>query len=165
MDEHSSQHGSGNENHFGDMFRFTKNGRPQSTTVLMTFSYSLLFLAIYMLSFFLLVPPVHRLFSPGPEWLSALMESLLPSIAGAVVCSLPLLFVREKQYVPMSYAWLLGYMVLLLIAMLVSLRQEKEALFLFLRLFVMMVPCPLLFGWGLAVFLYRKLRNKPFPPG
>lgn len=138
------------------MFRFTRNGRPQSTAVLISFACSLLFLAVYMAAFLLLVVPVHRLFTAGPKWLSAAAEALLPALAGTAVCSLPVFFVREKRYVPLAYLWLTGYALFLLAAMLFLLRSDRSALLLFLRFYLLTVPCPLLTGAVLTGYLFRR---------
>lgn len=151
------------KNSFWDLFRFTKNGRPQSAVIVTTFSYSLLFLAVDMLCYFTLIDALNALLGGGPAWLENLTESLVPAAAGAVICSLPMLWAREKRYVPMAYVWLAGYALALLAAMTVALHGEPEARALFLRLYVMTVPGPILLGGGLAGWLYRRYR-KQNPP-
>lgn len=151
------------KNSFWDIFRFTKNGRPQSDVIVMTFSYGLLFLAIDLISYFTLIDLVNALLGGGPTWLENLAESLVPAIVGAVICALPLLWVREKRYVPMAYVWLACYAVALFVAMTITLHAEAEARNLFLRLYLMTVPAPILLGGGLAGWLYRRYRKKNPP--
>jgi hypothetical protein len=151
------------KNSFWDMFRFIKNGKPQSTVILMTFSYSLLFLAVYAIAYFFLIDLVEHLLGGNPVWLANLLESLVPAIAGAAVCALPMTFAKEKQYIPMGYVWLILYALAALIGMLVLLRDDADARDLFLRLFAMTVPAPLLLGGGLAVGLYRRWRKRNPP--
>ena len=56
----------------------------------MTFSYSMLFLAIDLISYFTLIDLMNALLSGGPTWLENLAESLVPAIVGAVICALPM---------------------------------------------------------------------------
>jgi len=151
------------KNSFWDIFRFTKNGRPQSAVIVMTFSYSMLFLAIDLISYFTLIDLMNALLSGGPTWLENLAESLVPAIVGAVICALPMLWVKEKRYVPMAYVWLACYAVALFAAMAITLHAEPEARGLFLRLYLMTVPAPILLGGGLAGWLYRWYRKKNPP--
>lgn len=151
------------KNSFWDMFRFTKNGRPQSTAILMSFSYSLLFLAIYMAAYFLLLDPIHALFGSGPVWLDRLAESLLPALAGAVVCALPMLIAQEKRFIPMAYVWLLAYSAASLIAMLAVLWDDVAARAIFLSIYGMTVPETLVLGGGLAIGLYVRYRRNHQP--
>lgn len=151
------------KNSFWDLFRFTKNGKPQSSAVVMTFSYSLLFLAVYMISYFLLIDVAHALLGGGPAWLANLAESLAPAIVGAMLCALPMAWVKEKQYVLLGYVWLAGYAVALLLAMVLALGSEPEARALFLRLYAMTAPPSILLGGGLSSWLYRRYR-KNHPP-
>ena len=55
------------------------------------------------------------------------------------------------------------YAVALFAAMAITLHAEPEARGLFLRLYLMTVPAPILLGGGLAGWLYRWYRKKNPP--
>lgn len=151
------------KNSFLDVFRFTKNGKPQSAALVMTFSYSMLFLAVYLICYFLLIDRINSLLDGQPVWLENLMESLVPAVVGAVLCALPMIWVKEKRYVPMAYVWLGGYAAAAFAAIVIGLRAEPEARTLFVKLFAMTVLVPLVLGGGLAGWLYRRYQ-KSHPP-
>lgn len=147
---------------FLDMFRFFKNGKPQDPSVVMSFSYALLFLAVYLIMYGLLIGPLHDLFAGYSLTASAIAEAAVPAAAGAVICSLPLLFVRERRYVLLGYIWLACASILFYLAMLFALRGEKDAQKLFSQTFLMTAVPSVLFGAAAAVLLYRRMeRIKP----
>ena len=91
-----------------------------------------------------------------------LAESLVPAIAGTVVCGLTWLLFPDKRLVPAAYVWLALMALTVLITMMVLLEGESEARMLFLHFFAMAVPAPLILGGIMSFFLYRRhLKTAP----
>ena len=95
---------------FLDIFRFTKDGKPKSSVIVNTFSLSLLYLVIYFLSYYFLIDRIHHALAPDTSvWLYNCAESILPAIAGTMLCALPALWIQNKQYIIFAYGWLFLY--------------------------------------------------------
>ena len=142
---------------FWSAFRLTENGHVKSTLLLNSFCLSILFLAVYFAAFYLLTDPIHNMLSAAPTAVEGLVNALLPAIAGTAVCALAHL-ICKPQTVLAAYLWLLVLSLAILITMLLMLRGQGGTA-LFLSLFVMLVPAPLIFGIGSALWcLYRKDR-------
>lgn len=140
---------------FWDAFRLTENGHVKSTLLLNSFCLSILFLAVYGAAFFLLTDPIHAWLALAPRGMENLANALLPALAGTAVCALSHCICRP-QTVLAAYFWLLLLALASLVTMLLLLRGEGGASLLFLQLFGMMVPAPLLLGIGSAWWLLRR---------
>ena len=114
---------------FWDAFRLTENGHVKSTLLLNSFCLSILFLAVYGAAFFLLTDPIHAWLALAPRAVENLVSALLPALIGTAICAL---------------------------TMLLLLRGDSGASVLFLQLFGMMVPVPLLMGFGSSWWLLRR---------
>ena len=112
---------------FWDAFRLTENGHVKSTLLLNSFCLSILFLAVYGAAFFLLTDPIHAWLALAPRAVENLVSALLLLLALAS-----------------------------LVTMLLLLRGDSGASVLFLQLFGMMVPVPLLMGFGSSWWLLRR---------
>lgn len=140
---------------FWNAFRLTENGRVKSTLLLNSFCLAAVFLAVYGAAFFLLTDPIHAWLAHGPRGMENLANALLPALAGTAVCALSHCICRP-QTVLAAYFWLLLLALASLVTMLLLLRGEGGASLLFLQLFGMMVPAPLLLGIGSAWWLLRR---------
>ena len=56
----------------------------------------------------------------------------------------------------LGYLWAAFFGVVFLIAMCILLRTDRDALRIFLSLFLSMFPAPMVLGGGLAWLLYKK---------
>ena len=120
---------------FWDAFRLTENGHVKSTLLLNSFCLSILFLA--------------------PRAVENLVSALLPALIGTAICALTHL-ICHPQTVLAAYGWLLLLALASLVTMLLLLRGDSGASVLFLQLFGMMVPVPLLMGFGSSWWLLRR---------
>ena len=131
---------------FWDAFRLTENGHVKSTLLLNSFCLSILFLAVYGAAFFLLTDPIHAWLALAPRAVENLVSALLPALIGTAICALTHL-ICHPQTVLAAYGWLLLLALASLVTMLLLLRGDHGASVLFLQLFGMMVPVPLLMGF------------------
>lgn len=139
---------------FWSAFQMTEGGKVKSTLLLYSFCLCWVFIAVYGLAFFFLVPPLHALIGGAPVLLVNLAESLVPAILGAAVCGLAWLLPGDRRLLPASYLWLALLMLACLIALLIMLRGEATALV--LQFFAMFVLPPILLGGGLSLLLYYR---------
>ena len=146
---------------FWNIFLFTKNGKIKSTLLVNSFSLSILFLAVYFLSYYLLIDLIDMaVASVFPVWLANICESLLPGVIAAGLCCLLLFVFKERRLVPLAHLWLLLYALVMLIGVAVGLDAEVRAFF--LALYASFVLPGVLIGGALSVLLYlRYQRNHP----
>ena len=141
---------------FKEFFRFTKDGKMKSGTVVYSFSLAVLFLIVYGAAYYFLIDVLAPMTQGLPIWASDAVGAVIPALIGGLVCLIPVLLLSERKYAVFAYIWIAVFAIAFLIAMLVQLKDEKDALSVFLRLFVIMVPAPLLFGGGMAWYFYKK---------
>ncbi len=152
----SSKTGNTDKIEFKDFFRFTKNGRMKSGTLVYSFSLAGLFLIVYGAVYYFLIDFLAPLTESMPIWASDLVGAVVPAVAGTLICMLPVLLLSERKYALLAYLWLAVFSLVFLIAMIIQLKNEKDALLIFIRLYLIMVPASLITGSAAAWFLYRK---------
>ena len=145
-----------NKVEFKDFFRFTKNGKMKSGTVVYSFSLAVLFLIVYGAAYYFLIDVLGPLTEGLPIFVSDLIGAVVPAIAGGLICMIPVLLMKERRYAVLAYLWLAVFAVLFLIVMTAMLWKEPDALSIFIRLFLIMVPAPLILGGGAAWYLYKR---------
>lgn len=145
-----------NKVEFKDFFRFTKNGKMKSGTVVYSFSLAVLFLIVYGAAYYFLIDVLAPLTESLPIFVSDLIGAVVPAIAGGLICMIPVLLMKERRYAVLAYLWLAVFAVLFLIVMTAMLWKEPDALSIFIRLFLIMVPAPLILGGGAAWYLYKR---------
>ena len=125
-----------------------------------TFAYSITFAALYLVvygaAYYLLVDVLAPVTDGLPVWLSDVIGAIIPGLAGVVVCLIPLILIGNKKPAFLGYVWLAIFALMFLIAMCIMLKDDRDALAIFLRLFVIMVPVPLVLGGGSAWYLWKK---------
>ncbi len=141
---------------FLDFFRFTKDGKMKSGTVVYSFSLAALFLIVYGAAYYFLIDVLAPLTDNFPVWASDLIGAVVPALAGSLICLIPVLMLSERKYAVLAYLWIGAFELLFLIAMAVQLRDEHDAFAIFIHLFVLMVPAPLILGAGSAWYFYKK---------
>ena len=147
---------------FWSAFQMTENGRVKSTLMLYSFCLSWVYMAIYGVTFFLLLGPLDALLTGAPSLAVMILESLIPAIVGSVICMLPWPLLKDKRIIPASYTWIFLLTMACLIAMLIMMSDEPEARMLFVQFFIQAVPAPILVGGGLSAILYqRHMKNPP----
>ena len=145
---------------FKEFFRFTRDGKMKSGTLVYSFSFALLYLIVYGAAYYFLIDilaSVTKNFSPAAANLTG---AVIPALTGAALLSLPLLaFEGLRKPAFFGYVWAAGFAVVFLISMCCLLREDPDALRIFLGLFLSMVPAPLIFGGGSALMLYKKTKE------
>ena len=148
----------------------TETGRPKSTVLLYSFLLSLVFLAIYVAAYAFLVGPIQQIFIPDFKsmtlkefsefslahkdlvtWMNVL-ESLLPGLAGSIVCCGISLLIKDRAVPAGAYIWLVVLLVVVLIAM-IPIAKNAEVYKSFLFFILMYVPVGLLTG---TIFTHHR---------
>lgn len=143
---------------FWNIFLFTKNGKIKSTLLINSFSLSILFLAVYLLSYYLLIDLIDMAVADVfPIWLTNVCESILPGVIAALLCCALLYVFKERRLVPLAHLWLALYAVVLLIG--VAAGLEAEARRLFLALYASFVLPGIGIGGSLSVLLYLRYQR------
>ena len=128
----------------------------KSGTVVYSFSLAALFLVVYAAAYVFLIDPLALIANGMPVWASDLIGAVIPAVIGTLVCMIPVLLLSERKYALLAYIWIMAFALLFLIAMIVELKNDPDALSIFVHLFMIMVPAPLILGGGTAWYLYRK---------
>lgn len=147
---------------FWNIFLFTKNGKIKSTLIVNSFSLSILFLAIYALSYLMLIDPLESMLAArfGVAFTS-FAESAVPALLGSMLCCSLFFVFKDKRLVPGAYVWLLLFSLFVLVFLLITLQSGDRGVF--LSLYGMIVPAPIILGGGFSAYLYVK-RKKEEPP-
>jgi hypothetical protein len=147
---------------FWDFFALAENGKLKSTVLINSFALSLLYLAVYILSYSLLLGPVDAMIDKQlPVFWINCIESVIPAAAATALCLTFFLFSRDKRVVPAAYVWLLIFSLILLIALFFALGPEDRPDF--AQLYAMFVPAPLLIGCGSSAAIYLRYRKQQYP--
>ena len=141
---------------FRDFFRFTKDGKMKSGTVVYSFSFALLYLIVYGAVYYFLIDILASLTDGMPVWAANLIGAIVPAVIGALICAIPLIWKDARRTALLGYLWVGVFGLIFLIAMCVLLRTDRDALRIFLSLFLSMFPAPMVLGGGLAWLLYKK---------
>ena len=139
-----------------DFFRFTKDGKMKSGILSYSITFAAFYLVVYGAAYYFLIDVLAPLTNKIPIWLSDLIGAVVPAAAGALICLIPLKILSDKKPAFLGYVWIAVFAFVFLISMIIMLRDDQEALTIFLRLFVIMVPVPLLLGGGSSWYLWKK---------
>lgn len=140
---------------FWSIFLFTKDGKVKSPLIIYSFSMSFVLIAIYTVSYAFFIDPVHLLLLSSPAWLVALLESLIPALAGCALLCLLQKIIVNKLFIPAAYIWLLAYALFILAWMMLSLENGDDREF-FLALYARLVPAPVVIGGAGSWLLYLR---------
>lgn len=145
---------------FWDLFTMVENGKLKSTFMLYSFALALLFLAAYGAAFMLLIDPVHNLLSPLSAGLSAVMECLVPALAGAAFAVLCQKIARDKRLAPAAFVWLTAALIPIAVILLCAFDAADRGYI--LSLILQMAVVPILLGglWTLWIAVRRLRRSK-----
>ena len=141
---------------FKDFFRFTKDGKMKSGTIAYSITYAALILIVYGAAYYFLIDVLAPLTKDLAPWLSNFISAIVPALVGALICLIPLKLISNKKPFFFGYVWIAVFALVFLIAMVILLKDDSEALSIFLHLFVIMVPAPLLLGGGSALYLWKR---------
>lgn len=141
-----------------EFFRFTKDGKMKSGTLAYSITYAALYLVVYGACYYFLIDVLGPLTAPLPILVSDIIGAVVPGLIGAILLLIPLKFVSDKKPAFLAYVWLAVFALIFCIAMVIQLKDDPEALQIFLRLFFIMVPVPLILGGGSTWYLWKKDR-------
>ena len=141
---------------FKDFFRFTKDGKMKSGTFAYSITYAALILIVYGAAYYFLIDVLAPLTKGLAPWLSNLIGAIVPALVGTLICLIPLKLISNKKPFFLGYVWIAVFALVFLIAMIILLKDDRDALEIFLHLFVIMVPAPLIIGGGSALYLWKK---------
>lgn len=141
---------------FKDFFRFTKDGKMKSGTFAYSITYAAFLLIVYGAAYYFLIDILAPVTAGMKPWLSDLIGAIVPALLGALICLLPLKLISNKKPFFLAYVWIAVFSLIFLIAMVFQLKNDPDALSIFLHLFVIMVPAPLIIGGGSALYLWKK---------
>lgn len=145
---------------FWSCFLFTENGRVKSTLLLYSFCLCFVFLAVYGAAYALILEWLDPLLTGYPVALVNVVEAAVPTLVGTAVCSLTWVLSRDKRMMLSAYLWLAVLAVASFIAMLILLWGNTQAQILFLQVFALFVPAPVVLGCALSAIWYTRYRRR-----
>lgn len=132
----------------------------KSGTVAYSVSLAALFLIIYGAAYYFMIDILAQTTKNWPILTSDIAGAIIPALIGAAICLVPVKLLYNKKWALYAYIWLAAFSLLFYIAMICLLKDDKDALSIFLRLFLIMVPAPLIIGGGSALWMVRKQDKK-----
>jgi hypothetical protein len=135
-----------------------EHGRPKSAMFLYSFCLSLLFLLIYSLSYFFLIDVIEKAMPNADVLLRNIAQSILPGLAGSVVCCATYFLFSDRRMVPLAYLWLVVFALLIFFTMVLLISKDDFQVFLYF--FAMLVPTGLISGGITSLLLLRRDRHK-----
>ena len=140
-----------------------EHGKPKSAVLLYSFLLSILFSAIYIAAYFLLLDPLESALSSLPVAVRNVIQYLVPAVAGSIPCvALYFAFSKNKQTVPCAYLWMAALLILMMLVMLILADWSDGGTDYLLFLVILVVPSALsiLCGGIPSWLLYRKELKK-----
>ena len=135
-----------------------EHGRPKSAQFLYSFCLSLLFFVVYALSYSFLIDILEKTMPNTSVLARNIAQSVLPGIAGSVVCCALFFVFSDRKLVPLAYLWLVAYALVALLVMAFLVSREEYMIFLYF--FAMLVPVGLITGGVTSLLLFRHDRAK-----
>ena len=132
----------------------TPEGKPKSAFLLYSFCLSLVFLIAYGVSYFFLINVLKKAFAQSSVAVRNIFESLVPGLAGSLVCCAPWFFIKNKRMLPAAYIWLALYAVAALMAM--AFLAGSGDFRIFLYFYLMLVPSGLVSGAVFSLLMFRR---------
>ena len=135
-----------------------EHGRPKSAQFLYSFCLSLLFFVVYALSYSFLIDILEKAMPSASVLARNIAQSVIPGIAGSVVCCALFFVFSDRKLVPLAYLWLVAYALVALLVMAFLVSREEYMIFLYF--FAMLVPVGLITGGVTSLLLFRHDRAK-----
>lgn len=135
-----------------------ERGRPKSAQFLYSFCLSLLLFVVYALSYSFLIDILEKAMPSASVLARNIAQSVLPGIAGSVVCCALFFVFSDRKLVPLAYLWLVSYALVALLVMAFLVSREEYMIFLYF--FAMLVPVGLITGGVTSLLLFRHDRAK-----
>lgn len=147
------------EKGFWKAFLFTEDGKPKSGFMVYTFCLSLVFLAVYILGYYLSIELLAEPLAGLPVFLGNLLQSLAASAVGLVLAAALHLLLPDKRLMLGTHLWLALYVVAAVITLAVMLRGTG-ATGAMLTFFAWFAGLPLVLGLLVTGLLCRKDRGR-----
>ena len=85
----------------------TEEGKPKSTILIYSFSLSLLFIVVFLISYWLLLEPLEMALQKSPVVVRNIVEYTIPAVVGCIPCvALSFAFKERMNMVPAAFTWL-----------------------------------------------------------
>ncbi len=137
----------------------TEEGKPKSAVFLYSFCVSLLFAIIYGIAYNFLIDWIETLFADSSSvFMRNLLQSVVPGLAGSVVCCSTWFGFRDRRLVPAAYLWLTFFALAALIGMAFICEQGEYRIFLYF--FAMLVPVGLISGAAFSFAMYHRYQKR-----
>ena len=143
---------------FWQVLFLDEHGRPKSAMFLYSFCLSLLFFVIYALSYGFLIDVIESSMPNASVLVKNIAQSVLPGLAGSIVCVALFFVFPDRRLVPVAYIWLFVYALIALITM--AFLTAKDEFLIFLYFFAMLVPTGLISGGVASLLLFLRSRGK-----
>ena len=135
-----------------------EHGRPKSALFLYSFCLSLVFFALYALSYGFLIDALEKAMPSASILAKNIAQSVLPGLAASIVCCALFFVFPDRRLVPVAYIWLTVYAVIALVTM--AFFTNKEEYLIFLYFFASLVPAGLVSGGITSLLLFRRFGKK-----
>lgn len=137
----------------------TPEGKPKSALLLYSFCMSLVFVVVYCIAYFFLIDVLEHAFAAtATVAVRNVLQSVLPGLAGTLVCCLAWFIPGDKRLLPYAYLWLCAFALAVLILMIFLLDHDAYSVFFYF--FMTLVPVGLVSGMAASQVIYRKWRRK-----
>ena len=96
----------------------TEEGKPKSPTLVYSFSLSLLFIAVVLVSYLVLLEPLEKAFEQNSVLVRNIVEYTVPAIAACIPCvALSFAFREKTNIVPAAFTWMCIIALIMVITM------------------------------------------------
>ena len=142
---------------------FSEDGRPNSAVLLYSFCLSLLFVAIFVASYVILINVIEAFFQNSSVTVRNIFEYTLPAVIGCIPClALSFVFKREKMsMVPLAFIWMSAITRIMYVTM--AFASDKGNWNTEYRMFLRVIGLPMLISSVLGIIgsqiIFRKRRK------
>ena len=96
----------------------TEEGKPKSTVLIYSFSLSLLFIVVFLISYWMLLEPLEKALQSSSVVLRNIVEYTIPAVVGCIPCvALSFAFKVRMNMVPAAFTWLCVIDVIMFVTM------------------------------------------------
>ena len=96
----------------------TEEGKPKSTVLIYSFSLSLLFIVVFLVSYWMLLEPLEKALQSSSVVLRNIVEYTIPAVVGCIPCvALSFAFKVRMNMVPAAFTWLCVIDVIMFVTM------------------------------------------------
>ena len=96
----------------------TEEGKPKSTVLIYSFSLSLLFIVVFLVSYWMLLEPLEKALQSSSVVLRNIVEYTIPAVVGCIPCvALSFAFKVRMNMVPAAFTWLCVIDVIMIVTM------------------------------------------------